>query len=657
MTHKLTRSVAVNKTLQLLSKWLFLFPFLIMPAHAGQMTLAWDASTSSDVGGYYIYYSESSGNYSTSARVDAGNQTRYTVPNLTDGATYYFVATAYNSTRTAESGYSNQVSAAVPSSAAPVASFTASATTGVAPLTVTFNDTSTGSITNREWNLGNGSTPSGPTVTTAATSYATPGSYTVTLKVTGSGGSNTATKTITATAPTTAPVADFNASTTNGTAPMTINFTDASTGTVTAWSWQFGDGGTSSTQSPSHSYAAAGTYTVTLTATGPGGSNTKTKIGYITLASGGGGSGSGTIGLVAAYGFDEVSGVTAVDASGNGNHGTITEATRITSGRFGKALQFDGVNDWVSVNDSASLDLSSQMTLEAWVYPTVWMSGWRDIVMKEQTNGAVYYLCANTDSNQPASGIWLNGEKSLSGVTQVPPNKWAHLAATYDGQYQSLYVNGVLVSMQPQTGSIPASTGKLRIGGNAIWGEYFTGYIDEVRVYNRALSQAEIAADANTAVADATPPKYRVGNQAIASVTDSNPQGTAQAFQATAQSSSLLTQIQVYLDKTSTATKLVAGVYVDASNHPGSRRAQGTLTTLKAGAWNSVAIPPTSIVSGQRYWIAVLSSSGQVVFRVDGGSAGVMETSRSTTLTTLPSTWTTGNIYGNGPMSAFGAGY
>jgi hypothetical protein len=74
-----------------------------------------------------------------------------------------------------------------------------------------------------------------------------------------------------------------------------------------------------------------------------------------------------------------------VDASGKGNTGAISGATWITQGRFGKALSFDGVNDWVTINDAASLDLTTSMTLEAWVYPTVNMTQWATVVLKEQS--------------------------------------------------------------------------------------------------------------------------------------------------------------------------------------------------------------------------------------------------------------------------------
>ena len=76
--------------------------------------------------------------------------------------------------------------------------------------------------------------------------------------------------------PYSAPVAQFSASTTSGTAPLAINFINSSLGTITSYAWTFGDGGTSTVRNPSHVYATAGTYTVGLTVTGPGGSNTQT---------------------------------------------------------------------------------------------------------------------------------------------------------------------------------------------------------------------------------------------------------------------------------------------------------------------------------------------------------------------------------------------
>jgi chitodextrinase len=93
----------------------------------------------------------------------------------------------------------------------------------------------------------------------------------------------------------------------------------------------------------------------------------------------------------------------------------------------------------------------------------------------------------------------------LYGPTALTANTWAHLAATYDRATMRLYVNGVQVASRAQTGAIATSTNPLQIGGDSIYGQYFAGRIDEVRIYNRALSAAEIQSDMNTALNAASP--------------------------------------------------------------------------------------------------------------------------------------------------------
>ncbi len=164
--------------------------------------------------------------------------------------------------------------------AAPVAQFTGSPVSGTFPLTVNFSNTSTGSITSYAWTFGDGGTS---TLAAPSHSYAAAGVYTVSLTVTGPGGSNTQTRSNYVTVTTAAPVAQFTGSPVSGTFPLTVNFSNTSTGSITSYAWTFGDGGTSTLAAPSHSYAAAGVYTVSLTVTGPGGSNTQTRSNYVTV--------------------------------------------------------------------------------------------------------------------------------------------------------------------------------------------------------------------------------------------------------------------------------------------------------------------------------------------------------------------------------------
>jgi PKD repeat protein len=165
---------------------------------------------------------------------------------------------------------------------APVADFSATPTSGSSPLTVNFSDLSTNGPTTWSWDFGDGGTSTAQNPTHV---YAAAGTYTVALTATNASGSDTATKvnyiTVSETPPP-APVADFSATPTSGSPPLTVNFSDLSTNGPTTWSWDFGDGGTSTAQNPTHVYAAAGTYTVALTATNASGSDTETKVNYIT---------------------------------------------------------------------------------------------------------------------------------------------------------------------------------------------------------------------------------------------------------------------------------------------------------------------------------------------------------------------------------------
>ncbi len=163
----------------------------------------------------------------------------------------------------------------------PTAAFSASPTSGFAPLTVNFTNSSTAG-TGYIWNFGDGtfSTDVSPSHV-----YTTPGLYDVTLVVTGPGGTDQLAMNglIDVQMPVGPPTAAFTATPTSGTAPLTVNFTDQSTGSITTRTWVFGDGSTSNAVNPTHTYVNPGTYTVTLVAIGPGGNDSVVMPSLITV--------------------------------------------------------------------------------------------------------------------------------------------------------------------------------------------------------------------------------------------------------------------------------------------------------------------------------------------------------------------------------------
>src|SRR5262249_9149783 len=140
--------------------------------------------------------------------------------------------------------------------------------------------------------------------------------------------------------------------------------------------------------------------------------------------------------------------------------------------------------------------------------PSTVSSAWRDILYKGNDN---YYIeGTSTSSSAPAiGGTFGSTAPTIFGTAPLALNTWSHVAATYDGSALRLYVNGTQVSSTPQTGSIATSSNPLQIGGDSFYGQYFAGTIDEVRVYNIALTQAQIQSDMNTPIgsgSDTQPP-------------------------------------------------------------------------------------------------------------------------------------------------------
>jgi len=204
-------------------------------------------------------------------------------------------------------------------------------------------------------------------------------------------------------------------------------------------------------------------------------------------------------GLVGFWLFNEGDGKKALDLSGNGNHGTLenmafpsTAASGWNAGRKGGALSFDGSNDYVDCGNDASLDIITEITLEAWIYPTT--TGTMEVFDKADS-GTAYrsYINANSKGFQWYVSIGGTFQPIQSDRGVLPANTWYHIVLTHNGTNQVMYINNVVEATTSHSGNLLSEpTSAFLIGSWRGIATYFNGQIDQVRIYNRALSAEEI---------------------------------------------------------------------------------------------------------------------------------------------------------------------
>ena len=202
----------------------------------------------------------------------------------------------------------------------------------------------------------------------------------------------------------------------------------------------------------------------------------------------------GVAGLVAHFAFDEGSGTVAGDSSGNGNDGTFTGNPPWVAGKIGGALEFDGRHDYIEVPDSPSLDITDAITIAAWVNPQS-TGDYRWLVAKEAWGAEQTYGLCFTPSESIEFGIssgtaWLyrqTAETIRNGI-------WSHVAGQYSPPYIKVFINGQL-SQEWDIGShsINTNDNNLLIAIMTKADQFFSGLADDIRIYDRALTQEEIA--------------------------------------------------------------------------------------------------------------------------------------------------------------------
>src|SRR5439155_11822047 len=217
-------------------------------------------------------------------------------------------------------------------------------------------------------------------------------------------------------------------------------------------------------------------------------------------------------GLVAAYNFNEGSGSTVADSSGHGLTGTVQGATWTTGGRYGNALNFNGSSSYVDLGNPSLLQLIGSTTWSAWVNAASDPADDGQIIAKSNDTSG-WQFKTSPDTGPHTFGVGVSGGANTFAqrysTTVRSLNVWYHVAGVYNASARTLdiYVNGVLDNGTLR-GTIPASQINSAVNvniGRRSGGFYFNGVIDDVRLYNRALSQAEIQADMNTPVGSPTP--------------------------------------------------------------------------------------------------------------------------------------------------------
>jgi hypothetical protein len=208
--------------------------------------------------------------------------------------------------------------------------------------------------------------------------------------------------------------------------------------------------------------------------------------------------------LAAYWKFDEGSGTTAFDSSGNGNDGVFVGDPQWVAGKFGGALEFNG-DDYINCGNGDSLQIQDEITIAFWFQVEAFSNTWEGFLAKgDNSYRASRSGGTGNATHMGATGTTVGGGNGyFDGTIIVTGGQWHHYAATYDGAAGKIYIDGVLDVTSPGTGQIAQSSYDLLIGENQqATGRFLHGLMDEVRIYSRALTDSEIVDVMNGAGAD-----------------------------------------------------------------------------------------------------------------------------------------------------------
>jgi len=196
--------------------------------------------------------------------------------------------------------------------------------------------------------------------------------------------------------------------------------------------------------------------------------------------------------VVGYWRFDEGSGSTAFDSSGNGLDGTLTGDPQWVAGQMGSALEFDG-DDAVEIPHDPLLSLTQEITIAAWTYMAANASGEMAIVSKGRwgANDLPYEL--TEEAGSVIFWQFYDNEGRDSCAPDSPAvEEWHHLTATYDGQRFRCYIDGVLADEWDYAGSMPVNSSALTIGRRSGGGTFYSGMLDEVQIHDTAVAETKV---------------------------------------------------------------------------------------------------------------------------------------------------------------------
>jgi len=191
------------------------------------------------------------------------------------------------------------------------------------------------------------------------------------------------------------------------------------------------------------------------------------------------------------------SGVYTVSVSDGGC--TSSASTKITVAFKAGSLDFDGVDDLVTVPTNNSLNITDNITMEAWIYPTDGNKAIQNVMSKSTAGTNNGYIFPRTDDGWKTISFFLhlNGQWKVLTAQYPGINQWNHVSATYDGFFMRIYINGALAATTEASGKITTNGNNLVLGQQPGFVEYYSGKVEEARIWSRALNQCEVINNMN----------------------------------------------------------------------------------------------------------------------------------------------------------------